>query len=210
MMTEVMKNCIADNKADKKTPAHRPIVPKIKTMPERVKLIPKKPVRPIIKPVIPTIKDTSVPNQVPYQKDTLKQHPAVPISISPVVKPLPLKTAGRINKEIRSITVHQKKIKLSIYDNAEVDGDSVSIYYNGRLMASHIRLAEKPFILDIDLDTTRAFHSVVMFAENLGSIPPNTALLIFTDDSGKRYEVFSSATLDQNAELVFKYEPAGN
>ena len=214
MMTETMKNCVIDNTPAKKPVKTTPVVPKIKTEPPAVKpvivqkpVVPNKPVPPVIKPVIPKIKDTVVRKPLPVHKDTVVYHPPQPVIIAPVVKPLPLKTAGRNNKEIRTITVHQKKIRLYVYDNAEVDGDSVSIYYNGRMMASHIRLAEKPFILDIDLDPTVALHSIVMFAENLGSIPPNTALLIFTDDTGKRYEVFSSATLDQNAELVFKYEP---
>ena len=221
MMTETMKNCVVDNTPAKKPVKRTPVVPKIKPVPPVVKpvipekpvppvvkpVIIKKPVPPVVKPVIPKIKDTVARKPLPVHKDTVVYHPPQPVIIAPVVKPLPLKTAGRNNREIRSITVHQKKIRLYVYDNAEVDGDSVSIYYNGRQVASHIRLAEKPFILDIDLDPTVALHSIVMFAENLGSIPPNTALLIFTDDAGKRYEVFSSATLDQNAELVFKYEP---
>ncbi len=212
MMTEAMKNCIEDNTPAKKPVKPTRVIPKKKPLPPVVKpVIPNKPPPPVVKPVIPKIKDTVVRKPVLVPKDTVDHHlPPPPVTIAPVVKPLPVKTAGRNNKEIRSITVHQKKIRLYVYDNAEVDGDSVSIYYNGRLMASHIRLAEKPFILDIDLDRTVALHSIVLFAENLGSIPPNTALLIFTDDAGKRYEVFSSATLDQNAELVFKYEPAGN
>ena len=210
MMTEEMKNCIADNTRHKKPAQLKPPVPKNQPVPPIVKpVIPKKPVPLIVKPVRPQLKDTNVRKPIAVTKDTLEKH-AVPLSITPVIKPLPLKTAGRNNKEIRTITVHQKKIRLYIYDNAEVDGDSVSIYYNGRLLASHIRLAEKPYMLDVDLDTSVALHSIVMFAENLGTIPPNTALLIFTDDAGKRYEVFSSSTLDQNAELVFKYEPPSN
>ena len=210
MMTEAMKNCIADNTPPKKPVKPKPVVPK-KPAPPVVKPVPKKPLPPLVKPVIPKKPDTLVRKPVVIPKDTIEHHlPPVPVTIVPVVKPLPLKTAGRTNREIRTITVHQKKIRLYVYDNAEVDGDSVSIYYNGRLLASHIRLAEKPFILDVELDPAIALHSIVMFAENLGSIPPNTALLIFTDDAGKRYEVFSSATLDQNAELVFKYEPPVN
>jgi hypothetical protein len=37
-----------------------------------------------------------------------------------------------------------------------------------------------------------------MFAENLGTMPPNTALMVITDGIN-RYEVFLSSSLSQNA-----------
>ena len=103
--------------------------------------------------------------------------------------------------------MNQKRITLNIYDNAEIDGDSVSIYYNGRLLRSHLRLTEKPIVLDLDLDDNKALHSVVMFAENLGTIPPNTALIIFYDPKGRRYELLSRSTPTENAMIVFEYKP---
>ena len=60
-------------------------------------------------------------------------------------------------------------------------------------------------MVDVTLDENTTMHSIVLYAENLGSIPPNTALVVFTTAAGKRYELFSSATLQQNAEIVFEY-----
>ncbi|HNA00676.1 MAG TPA: hypothetical protein PLN49_07430, partial [Ferruginibacter sp.] len=58
----------------------------------------------------------------------------------------------------------------------------------------------------IDLDEKQERHEITMVAENLGSIPPNTALIVVYAGN-KRYELFSSASLEENAVLVFEYKP---
>ena len=42
-----------------------------------------------------------------------------------------------------------------------------------------------------------------MFADNLGSIPPNTALMII-DDGKKKYEIRLSSSLEKNATIRIK------
>jgi putative heme iron utilization protein len=42
-----------------------------------------------------------------------------------------------------------------------------------------------------------------MFAENLGRIPPNTALMVITDGKN-RYQVFLSSSLTENATIQLK------
>ena len=107
------------------------------------------------------------------------------------------------------MVVNTKNITLSVYDNAIVDGDSVSIFFNGKLLLSHQKLEEKPIILHIELDENRTRNEILLFAENLGSIPPNTALVVVTAGD-KRYELFSKASLEENAVLVIEYRPMGN
>lgn len=216
MMTQEMKDCVKENEPPKK-----PIVPK-----KEIPII-KKPELPkkkdsIKKPDLPKKKDTLKKPELPKKKDTLKKPQVAPkpkdtiakkILVPPVAKlipkqnTLPAQTNGRVNKEISHIVVTDKKIKLEVYDNGTVDGDSVSIFYNGKMIMSHQRLSEKPIEIDVTLDEKTSLHSIVLFAENLGSIPPNTALIVFTTPAGKRYELFSSATLQQNAELIFEYKP---
>jgi hypothetical protein len=43
---------------------------------------------------------------------------------------------------------------------------------------------------------------VVMVAENLGSIPPNTSVMIVTTGS-KKHQVYISSTEQKNAKIVF-------
>ena len=114
-------------------------------------------------------------------------------------------TGKRINIEQAHLEINTKKINLKVYDNAIIDGDTVSIYYNNKLLLSHQPLSEKAIDIDIMLDDNQQQHKIVLFAENLGSIPPNTALVVVTAGQ-KRFELFASATLQENAVLLFVYK----
>ena len=100
----------------------------------------------------------------------------------------------------QEIEVESDSLLVDFYDNGEVDGDSISIFYNDKLLASSQRLSAKSIQLSLALDTTREYNEVAMFADNLGSIPPNTALMIVYDGK-QRHEVRISSTL-QNSGTV--------
>jgi hypothetical protein len=107
------------------------------------------------------------------------------------------------------LVINTNQINLKLYDNGVVDNDTISIFYNGRLLVSHQRLSEKAVELNITLDEKTSVHEITLFAENLGGIPPNTALVVITAGD-KRYELRSSASLEENAVLVFEYRPINN
>lgn len=160
--------------------------------------------KPVVKPKPP---DTiaAPPPPVIVKKDSV----VVPKEVVVVPKDsvsIPKQLTKRKNKEQSHLEVNVKSITLNVYDNAIVDGDTVSIFYNGKLLLSHQRLSEKPIIINLELDEKQPRHEITMFAENLGSIPPNTALIVVYAGN-KRYELFSSASLEENAVLVFDYKP---
>ena len=162
-------------------------------------IIPAKPVDSIVK----TKPADSVAKLKPV--DTLVK------AIPPVTKvkdslTIPRQVIKRKNTEQSHIEVNVKTITLNVYDNAIMDGDTISIFYNGKMLLSHQLLSEKPIVINLELDENQTRHEIILFAENLGSIPPNTALIvIYAGD--KRYELFSSASLEENAVLVFDYKP---
>jgi hypothetical protein len=96
--------------------------------------------------------------------------------------------------------VESDSVRLSFYDNGEIDGDSISVFVNNQLVLSHQGLEAKAFNVYLHLDSTRAVNEISMFAENLGRIPPNTALMVVTDGI-HRYEVFMSSSLTENATI---------
>jgi len=98
------------------------------------------------------------------------------------------------------ITVNSDSLKVDFYDNGEIDGDSISIFYNDKLIAFNRILSTKAVHFDIGLDTAKQTNEITMFADNLGSIPPNTALMIVSDGK-KRYEVRMTSNLEKNATL---------
>ena len=65
---------------------------------------------------------------------------------------------------------------------------------------THQELQAKAFNLYLHLDSTREVNEISMFAENLGRLPPNTALMVVTDGT-HRYEVFMSSSLTENATI---------
>jgi hypothetical protein len=103
----------------------------------------------------------------------------------------------------KQIVVSSDSVRLSFYDNAEVDGDSISVFLNGKLVVAHQALSERAFNVYVQLDSTREINEVSMFAENLGKYPPNTALMVISDGD-KRYETFLSSDFNGNATIRLK------
>jgi len=114
--------------------------------------------------------------------------------------PLVLKT--RENTLVRRIETEASEIKIELYDNGEIDGDTISIYHNNELIRSHMRLSHRPISVTIGVNPDQPHHEIVMVAENLGSIPPNTSVMIITTASN-RYEVLISSSEQKNAKVVF-------
>lgn len=109
----------------------------------------------------------------------------------------------RENVVANEIEVASDSLKVDFYDNGEVDGDSISIFYNKKLIAFNQMLSTKAVHFDIVLDSTKQVNEITMFADNLGSIPPNTALMII-DDGEKKYEARLSSDLKKNATIRIK------
>jgi len=108
-------------------------------------------------------------------------------------------------KAVPEIKVDTGTIRLDFYDNAQVDGDSITVLVDKKVVLSHQRLSAKPITAFIKIDLYNTFHEVEMVAENLGSIPPNTAILIITTGK-KRYLLYLSSTESKSAMVRFIYD----
>jgi hypothetical protein len=93
-------------------------------------------------------------------------------------------------------------VKVDLYDNGEIDGDSVSLYLNGELLLGHLKLTASPKTLLLPIDKSLPVNKLVLFAENLGRLPPNTALMEVTIN-GKIYNLFMSTDYKRNAMVEF-------
>ena len=109
----------------------------------------------------------------------------------------------RENVVTNEIEVNADTVQVDFYDNGEVDGDSISVFFNNQLLAFSQRLSSRSIHFNLKLDTARQFNDLSMFADNLGSIPPNTALMIVTDGK-KQHEIRLTSNLDKNATLRIK------
>jgi hypothetical protein len=100
------------------------------------------------------------------------------------------------------VPVKQDSVKIELYDNGEIDGDSVSLYLNDELILSHLKLLAQPKTVWLRLDKSLPVNKLVLFAENLGTLPPNTALMEVTV-KGKKYTIFLSTDYKRNAMVEF-------
>jgi hypothetical protein len=93
-------------------------------------------------------------------------------------------------------------VKVELYDNGEIDGDSISLYLNNDLLLQHYKLTAEAKVLLVPIDKSLPVNRLVLFAENLGKLPPNTALMEITVH-GKTYELFLSTDYRRNACVEF-------
>jgi len=136
------------------------------------------------------------------KKEELSKTPAPP-PVTTFSTPEVLRS--RSNEIVKTITTEAKEFKVDLYDNGEVDGDRISVYHNNQLIVSNKTLTDKPISFTIKANENSPVHEFVMVAENLGSIPPNTALMIVTAGE-KRYELFITSTEQKNAVVKIVYK----
>jgi hypothetical protein len=110
----------------------------------------------------------------------------------------------RSNQLVRSLTVSTREVVLNIYDDGVIDGDTVSVFLDNKMVINHAMLTERPLVVTIHLDEDNDYHELVMVAENEGTIPPNTSLMI-VKVGDKEYKVNISTSMQKNATVTFKY-----
>ena len=102
----------------------------------------------------------------------------------------------------KSVDISSDSLTLSFYDNGVVDGDSVSVYLNDQLIISNTKLTavatKKAVYVGASNDV-----KLLLVAENLGSIPPNTGLLVIKDGD-KTYQVNFTADMQTNASIILR------
>lgn len=112
----------------------------------------------------------------------------------------------RENKLVKTIVVDEENIQVDLFDNGTIDNDTISVFHNNKQIIKHGRLAFNPISFKIKCTTNENLHELVVVAENLGEIPPNTALMVITAGK-KRYEVFLSSNESRNAKVVIEFVP---
>lgn len=186
---------------------------KVKTAPviinqAPVKKVPEKTVPPVVKnsetknnpPVVP--KPDPVVNE-PKKDSIIKAPVNKPNPIPDIPKPAVLK--DRSNELVKVITVYDPEVSIKIYDNGEIDDDTISVYYDNKLLLSNKRLSASPIILKLKIEDDQQDHELILVAENLGRIPPNTSLMI-VEAGGQRFDVRITSTEQKNAVVRFKYQ----
>lgn len=127
--------------------------------------------------------------------------PVLPAAI--VAVPPAAQVKERTSPPPQIVTFSSDSLLLSLYDNGEVDGDTVSVLLNGEVIMPKQGLKATAIKKTIYISPDQQEISLLLYAENLGRYPPNTGLLVVRDGE-ETYQLRFSADLHQNAVIVFR------
>lgn len=125
--------------------------------------------------------------------------------IMPVLSAAPA-PAPRKNRLQGSYNISNPEIDISLYDYGTIDHDTVTVFFNGIKMADRQELTSSPLRIHLTANPEREYQELILHANNLGDIPPNTSkMVIITSD--KRYELRVTSSETENAMIRFRYIP---
>jgi hypothetical protein len=141
-------------------------------------------------------------------KEPAKEEPKPVIKIMEPPKPQTVeeKFVTRKKTFTKEIPVSGDSIELRFYDNAEIDGDSISLFLNDKLIFQHIRLTEKAYTIKLAVADLSETNELTMVAENLGTIPPNTSYMVVLVGEN-RYDARLESTEGSSAMVKFIKKP---
>ncbi|MEO6683317.1 MAG: hypothetical protein ABIN48_10905 [Ginsengibacter sp.] len=105
---------------------------------------------------------------------------------------------------IKTVEITRDTLIFSLFDNGVIDGDTVSVLLNGKVIMSRVGLLARAYNDTIYITPEMGDSiNIILYAENLGSIPPNTGLLVVRD--GKvNHEIRFSGDLKKNSAIILK------
>jgi len=119
---------------------------------------------------------------------------------------IPWVLVARENKLAKKINTTSKQFSIDLYDNGTIDNDTIIVYDNKKLLVSKKRLSYKAIHLEFTLSDAINEHEIIIVAHNMGTVPPNTALLVLKDGIS-RQELFITSTNKTNAKIIVSYTP---
>lgn len=106
----------------------------------------------------------------------------------------------------RVLRVNSPKIRLRVWDNGTVDGDVVTIFLNGNQLTNRLRVSKHRWSVPVTLSSKD--NLLILHAEDLGSIPPNTVAVSIDDGTEEKIIVMNADMKVSGAVLIqhFSYE----
>ncbi len=115
-------------------------------------------------------------------------------------KPYESKNERKIKVQ-RILEVQSPKLKIKTWDNGTVDGDIVTLFLNGNLLFEKYRVAKTKYTKLVTLKEENNF--LILHAESLGDIPPNT-VAVSIDDGVKEQVIILSSNLEESGAVMIK------
>ena len=166
--------------------------------------------RPIASKMIITLDEINFPRNFsfmpPIRKAKKITAPAEDKKVNlpkPLINP-PITQTDRKIEKISEIFFGSDSLVLSLYDNGTIDGDTVSIALNGKIITGKVGLTARAFKIVVPANIKPGDSlTLVMHAESLGLIPPNSGLLII-EDGTTRHEIRFAGDLQKSSAIILR------
>jgi hypothetical protein len=120
------------------------------------------------------------------------------------LKPAASLVDGRETVPSETIYFKSDSLSIALYDNGEVDGDTVSVIINDVMFVEKQMLKSSAYRKTYYVPQGESDSLlIVLYADNLGKYPPNTGLLQIKDGEDIYYVRFK-ADFDRNAAIVLR------
>ncbi len=106
------------------------------------------------------------------------------------------------------IEVARPDIRVRIWDNGIPDGDVVTVLLDDRKLVQNLRVTKRPYTFPVVL--TEALHVLVLHAESLGSLPPNTVAVSIFDGIKEHVIVVRADIAESGGILIRQFTQKGN
>jgi hypothetical protein len=153
-------------------------------------------------PAVNSIIETDT-DEVIFEKETIPTTTDAQNSIRNQPINLPWVLVGRENKLVKQVIINSPSISIDLYDNGTIDNDTIMIFDNKVLLLENKRLSYKATHFDVNFNKDNNRHEIIIVAHNLGTVPPNTALMVVKDGTS-RQEIYITSTLSVNAMIIFE------
>ncbi len=106
---------------------------------------------------------------------------------------------------IEDVDVENKIIQIALNDYEKVDGDKVTILFNRDTIAEKISIRKSPTLFTLNLSNQFINNELLIYAENLGRIPPNTCSIKIIDGDKTRI-IYLSSDFKYTGAIHFNYK----
>lgn len=104
--------------------------------------------------------------------------------------------------DANAIQVKTRKLRIRVWDHNTIDGDIVSLKWGDQWILSEHMLTADPYEIQLTLHGFE--NSLTLYANNVGQVPPNTAM-ISVFDGDKLYRQELNADMKTSEALVIQY-----
>jgi len=132
----------------------------------------------------PEVKELAEKKEVPPAPVQQTPPPPQNSDVSFDEKNIPVHINGRPVSQTETFEMNDPNLQVSVYDNLVIDGDTISLSFNGEWLLKNFGVERKRKTLNLTLK--KGNNSLVLYAENLGKSPPNTAAVEFQYGSTKK------------------------